>query len=752
MAEPQSLPGRPDAQVDDHAYALDAFVEYTEAVGAITDVRELARQAIAVLDARFPGSSTLYSEPEGERWKARAWSPNLSPELLQLVTQGVPATPLVNELLRVREVVVREAPGPDGHLDHTEQYGTVVGFPVQLNGEVRGVLALAVPERGWTGRARALVEAVGRSLNLALGRAEVARERDEERNALSTFAAFTEAVSAATDLPTLVQLAFSILPTRFPHAVVGYYEPRGDVWTLQAYTGTVNPELIGNATTGQIPSHPAAQHAIRSGEVVFVDHWDQNSGTLLGNATFGKVAFYPLTVHGEVQAGLVFGVQTLRVWGERDKALVRAIGRSFSLAFERTATATTLQRQKAELEARTRAMNAFVDLTRDLTLQTDRIPLVRRAQEVVMSLLPDGYAVYYEPENNFWQARSQHGAINNPALQALVNRGIPVEDTRELVQPWTTRQPVYQGAFERGGEALDEAQREAIGSTATVPVLVHDAPVGLFVVVLFERRPWTSVDKATLETVVQSLGLALERAHSVAQLAEERRKLQAANEELEAFAYSLSHDLRAPVRHVLAFNRLLGQALGDDLAPQPARYLQVVREAALRMDTLIDAMLDLARTASLPLRLGPVDLGALLDEVRSALEAEALDRPVRWVIRPLPVVMADRDTLRQVLTNLLSNALKYSRTREETQVTVWAEDQPDAWSVSVQDNGVGFDPRYQDRLFGVFQRLHSAEDFEGTGVGLANVRRIVARHGGQVFARSTPGEGAVFGFTLPRRP
>ncbi len=595
------------------------------------------------------------------------------------------------------------------------------------------------------------MQAVGRGLTLALERAEVTRQLDEERNALATFAAFTEAVSSATDIPTLVQLAFSVLPRRFPQAVVGYYEPVGEVWKLRAYTGSVSNDLIGVATGGKVPVHPDALSAIRNNEVTFVDNWGTRFESLLGNHHFGKVAFYPLAVGGEVRAGLVFGVQTLRVWGERDKALVRAIGRSFNLAFERTTTAAALKEQQAELEARTRAMDAFVNLTRDMTLQSDPHTLIRRAQEVVMSLLPDGYALYSEPENGRWMARVQHGEMHSPQMQALVDQGIPFEDTRHLVHPWSTRTPVYQSAFELGGEELNPELREQIGSTATVPVLVHDVPVGLLIVVLFERRAWTNIDRATLEAVVYSLGLALERARGVAQLSEEQAKLQMANEELEAFAYSVSHDLRTPVRHILGFNNLLRKALGDDLGPQPARYLQVVGDAATRMNTLIDALLDLSRASRTPLQLTQVNLSALLAEVLNESELDRPPQPVTWTISPLPTVMGDQDTLRQVLGNLISNALKYSRANPRPTIEVWAEEQPDEWAILVRDNGVGFDPRYAHKLFGVFQRLHSQDEYEGTGVGLANVRRIVLRHGGQVTAIGAPGEGATFSFTLPRR-
>nr|WP_246580633.1 ATP-binding protein [Deinococcus aestuarii] len=252
-----------------------------------------------------------------------------------------------------------------------------------------------------------------------------------------------------------------------------------------------------------------------------------------------------------------------------------------------------------------------------------------------------------------------------------------------------------------------------------------------------------------LETVRRQLTLALERAESVAHLAEERRGLAAANEELVAFTYSVSHDLRTPVRHVTGFVHLLRQTLDGGLSPKAARYLNVVEEAAGRMNILIDGILQVSRTSRLTLSPGPVDLGALVDGLRRELRPGERERRVDWAVSPLPVVTGDADTLRQALRMLLENALKFTRTREVARIEVWAEERPDEWALFVRDNGVGFDPRYTARLFGIFQRLHRQEEFEGAGVGLANVRRIINRHGGRVTAEGQPGGGATFGFTLP---
>ncbi|WP_180969988.1 PAS domain S-box protein [Deinococcus planocerae] len=226
-------------------------------------------------------------------------------------------------------------------------------------------------------------------------------------------------------------------------------------------------------------------------------------------------------------------------------------------------------------------------------------------------------------------------------------------------------------------------------------------------------------------------------------------ELQEANRELEAFSYSVSHDLRTPLRHIVGFGDLLRKEVGEGLSPKGERYLGVITDAAARMSRLIDDLLAFSRMGRQELRRGPVDLNAVLAEVWAGLEPDRSGREVSARFAPLPTVQGDGALLAQVFSNLLGNALKYTRTRERALVEVSSEVQGRELTVTVRDNGVGFDPRYTDKLFGVFQRLHRAEEFEGTGIGLANVRRIVTRHGGRVRAEGQPGEGAAFHVTLP---
>jgi len=244
------------------------------------------------------------------------------------------------------------------------------------------------------------------------------------------------------------------------------------------------------------------------------------------------------------------------------------------------------------------------------------------------------------------------------------------------------------------------------------------------------------------------LAVALRRAEEMAALNEE---LTRSNRELEAFSYSVSHDLRAPLRHIVGYADLLREFDGERLSERGQRFLSNITEASHFAGTLVDDLLTFSQMGRAALRRVPVAMNDLVSSVVRDLGDEIIDRDLQWQIGVLPVVVADSAFLQLALRNLLANAVKYTRTRTPAVITISAEDQPDAWVFHVRDNGVGFNMKYSDKLFGVFQRLHRMEEFEGTGIGLANVRRIVERHDGRVWAHGEPDCGATFSFSLPKR-
>jgi signal transduction histidine kinase len=254
-------------------------------------------------------------------------------------------------------------------------------------------------------------------------------------------------------------------------------------------------------------------------------------------------------------------------------------------------------------------------------------------------------------------------------------------------------------------------------------------------------------DRKRAEDEVRSANASLER-----RVAARTVQLEQVNRELEAFAYSVSHDLRAPLRALDGYSALLEQDAAERLDETCRGYLASIRRSAARMSTLIDDLLTLSRASRQDLRVGPVDMDALVKHVlREVLPAGELER-TDVVVHPLPAAVGDEGLLRQVWTNLLNNAVKFSSKRPRRSIEVGSRTEGGETAYFVRDNGVGFAPEFGPKLFNAFQRLHDGRDFEGTGVGLALVRRIVERHGGRIGAESLVDGGATFWFTLGGSP
>lgn len=235
------------------------------------------------------------------------------------------------------------------------------------------------------------------------------------------------------------------------------------------------------------------------------------------------------------------------------------------------------------------------------------------------------------------------------------------------------------------------------------------------------------------------------------ELDEEREKLESANQELEAFAYSVSHDLRVPLRAVDSFSRILVEDYQEKLDDEGERLIGIIRENTKKMGQLIDDILHLSRAGRQEMNMAELDLESITLRVFNELKQSNPDRNIQLEMEPLPAVYGDRILLQQVMTNLLSNSFKFTIPREIATIKVGFEEGEGKYIFYVKDNGVGFNMKYSNKLFGLFQRLHGQNEFEGTGVGLSIVQRIVRRHGGDVWADSKVDEGATFYFYLPHK-
>ncbi len=326
---------------------------------------------------------------------------------------------------------------------------------------------------------------------------------------------------------------------------------------------------------------------------------------------------------------------------------------------------------------------------------------------------------------------------NAPAWRITDFTGGPFSDEKlPFRQVMATRQPVYdvQHAIQwPGGHRVFLAINGA-------PILDESGQVES---VVFAIQDITKRRRAEAE--IRQLNQKLEQ-----RVADRTAQLKAANKELEAFAYSVSHDLRAPLRHIDGFLELLKKQTAGALNERSQHYIANISDAARRMGQLIDDLLTFSRMGRNELIKMPVDLGVLVEEIIQELEPEMYGRSIHWHITDLPTITGDRATLRLVLVNLLSNALKFTRGCASANIEVGCQAGEKEVVIFIRDNGVGFDMAFADKLFGVFQRLHPAGEFEGTGIGLANVRRIISRHGGHTWAEGALNQGATFFFSLPR--
>lgn len=355
-----------------------------------------------------------------------------------------------------------------------------------------------------------------------------------------------------------------------------------------------------------------------------------------------------------------------------------------------------------------------------------------------------------------WDDETSHLIIraSTDATGLPVGRAI---NSEAIWRSWQTQTPLT-GHIPTDFTVEETPIAVGLGAQATmiVPIMSQERAWGVLQV--FNRRkslfPGDDLNLLTLfaEQTAIALGyatLASEQQTLIQKLSWRTEQLESAYKELESFSYSVSHDLRAPLRHVSGYIELLQKYTAESLDEKANRYVRIALDEARRMGVLIDDLLAFSRFGRTEIHWAVVDFDQLVQEVVASFEPELHEREVSWHIQAMPVVRGDRTMLRLVWTNLISNALKFSREQAQTEIEIGVLPGDAVYTFFVRDNGTGFDMQYVGQLFGVFQRLHKSAEFEGTGIGLATVRRVVQRHGGKSWAEGKEGEGATFYFTLP---
>ena len=305
-------------------------------------------------------------------------------------------------------------------------------------------------------------------------------------------------------------------------------------------------------------------------------------------------------------------------------------------------------------------------------------------------------------------------------------------------------------------------QTKGIRSFISVPLVSATGLYGFLNVGWEDPKTFTLEEMEIAGEVAGQITIAIEQDHLrketikyAADLEERVRvrtvQLEDTIKELEAFTYSVSHDLRAPLRHINGYVELLTERYDNSLSEKGKHYLESIADSAQQMGTLIDDLLQFSRTGRQEMRQADLDMNNILQEVLDTMKQDIKGRNIEWDIAALPFIYGDRSLLSLVWSNLMNNAVKFTRSKKKAIISVGYKEKKKEYVFFVRDNGAGFDMQYADKLFGVFQRLHSSQDFEGTGIGLANVRRIILKHGGRTWADAKLDKGAVFYFSLPKR-
>jgi signal transduction histidine kinase len=571
-------------------------------------------------------------------------------------------------------------------------------------------------------------------------------ELTRQNIALEQFARLTREVTLDTDPVSLIRGGQEIVLELLPPGFAVSWELEGQTWRVTSQVGELyNPELQAIMDAGV--AYAAGQNSVipwESGRPYYLDRYDPDEDDLAVRATHvSTTASLPVFMNGHPAGIFGIGLFDAVVWTPADKAVMETIARVLGEALERLHLVREVEEERV-------ALSAFRAFTEQVGTQTEVLDLARQAIEVLSVRFPGTTVGYYQPFGDVWRLRAWNDAIPEDVLK-VVTAGISSE-TPMLREVLSTRSLVFTAAWDAEQEHVEHS--EVFGAVVAFPVLLQGEVVGVVAMGVpgLRQRQWSERDRTirVMHSVGDSFQLALERSDLVAQLRAQQALLLSANEELTSFSYSVSHDLRTPVRHIIGFAGILRKTIEAHLDDRSRHQLSVIDAAAQQLNGLIDALLDLSRTARHPMRLRRTDLTLLIERARQDAQPDLIGREVQWQVGPLPEVLADPETLQKAIGNLVSNALKFTRPRERAVIVIWAEEYPQEWRIFIRDNGVGFDPKYGDKLFGVFQQLHSQKEFPGTGVGLANVRRTVHRHGGQVWAEGATGQGATFGFSLPR--
>lgn len=752
-------------ELESRSQALEHFALLARDLAFETDPYVLIRRAQEIIAPLLPAGSLVYYEPEGDLWRLKSQVGDLAnPDLQAANEAGFPrwTTPNLTIPWDTREPYYQDQYvwEADPLAGIQNSLPTTAMLPLLVSGQPRGIFGVGLlkPLR-WTPANRAVLETAVSNLTLTLERAEQAARIQEQNETLAgqaqvleAFAAFSHDVGQLRDKAEVIRRAQTILLSFLPSGYVLYFEPTEAAWHLRVWAGDVPAGALTLAQAGRQHGEMGnLETPWRTRQAYYQDQYDPATdryGERLRTYVQATASF-PVAVGGTVTGVLVVALTGQQAgWTPVQRTVMETLVRNLGLVLEAVQSTEVLQHQKVQLEARTRALQGFSDLTRTLNLNAEPHALAQSALDGMRALLPDGFVTYYELEAGRWRLRALSGDLGSPELMAAVEAGLPYAETRNLVIPWETRLPYYQNSYELSTDNLADRMGHVL-ATACLPVLVEGDPVGVIGCGLFTNRHWTETDRTVLESIVRSLGTALEGARGVQALHERTLELQRSNTELERFAYIASHDLQEPLRSISSFTQLLASRYADRLDSRGLQYLDFVQRGSAQMKVLITDLLTFSRLSGEHPPRQRLQMGEPLAEALSRLSAAIRESGADVQAGPLPEVLGDAPQLAQLFQNLISNALKFQRPEVIPQVRITAVREGTWWHFQVQDNGIGLSEEHFDRIFVLFQRLHRREEYQGTGLGLSICQKIVEGHGGRIWVESQLGQGSSFHFTLP---
>ncbi len=528
---------------------------------------------------------------------------------------------------------------------------------------------------------------------------------------------------------------------------------------VDQYDSPPEPQPFGKGLTEYVirTGHPQLVNARRLHDLVATGEVE-----ILGTPALDWLGV-PLQVHGET-----IGVLALQTYdgdfrfGEEEKQLLMFVSAQVAEAIQRVRSEAERKDLLETLQRRNTQLRTAVEVSKSTVSSLDPDTLIVQTVELIRERFDFYYVGLFLVEEIEGERYAVLRAGTGEAGRTMLAAGHKLRVGGGSMIGWCTAHGEARIALDVGEEAIrfDNPLLPLTRSEMALPLISHSQGcIGALTVQSTEAAAFSEEDIAILQTIADYLAIALENArlyHQVQEYAtslEERvakrtAELLAINKELESFSYSVSHDLRAPLRSIDGFSQALLEDYNEQLDEVGRDYLRRVRKASQRMGQLIDDLLKLSRLTRGEMHRGPVNLSAIAREIAAELRMRDPARNVRFNIADGLVTQGDARLLRIALENLLDNAWKFTGKREKAEITFDATEINGQTTYFVRDNGVGFDMTYANKLFGAFQRLHAAHEFEGTGIGLATVQRIIHRHGGRIWAESTVGQGATFYFTL----